>query len=254
MITGYKDKSEYTDKNGIRSVVYLMDNMEAMAQMKPKQYDLAICDPPYGLGESSKNRNGISKLKDKRNGRISFVETKSEIKIWDNEPPNTEYFTKLQIVSKNQIIFGANHFIENIQNPNSSSWIVWDKCNGTSDFADCELAWTSFNKAVRQFRYMWNGMFKGKESFTEGHVSEGNLSKHEKRIHKTQKPVILYEWLLANYAKEGNKIIDPNLGSGSSRIACYNRGFDFTGFEIDPDYFRDGNRRFRNHIKQQKLF
>ena len=230
------------------------DNMELMARYPDNYFDLAIVDPPYGIGESSKNRNGITKIKDKRNGRISYVKTDNEIKDWDKNPPPSEYFIELQRISKNQIIFGANHFIELIPNANSSSWFVWDKCNGTSDFADCELAWTSFKGAVRQFRFMWSGMFQGKQSFTEGHIFEGNLSLHEKRIHKTHKPVIIYKWLLDKYAKEGDKILDTHLGSGSIAIACHDYKFDLTACELDKEYFDKAMQRINNHMAQQKLF
>ena len=230
------------------------DNMELMARYPDNYFELAIVDPPYGIGESSKNRNGVTKIKDKRNGRISYVKTDNEIKDWDKNPPQVEYFMELQRISKNQIIFGANHFIELIPNANSSSWFVWDKCNGTSDFADCELAWTSFKSAVRQFRFMWSGMFQGKQSFTKGHIFEGNLSLHEKRIHKTHKPVIIYKWLLDKYAKQGDKILDTHLGSGSIAIACHDYGFELTACELDSEYYEKAIQRIKNHTNQQKLF
>lgn len=230
------------------------DNMILMARYPDSYFDLAIVDPPYGIGESSKNRNGVTKIKDKRNGRISYVKTDNEIKDWDKNPPSAEYFMELQRISKNQIIFGANHFIESISNANSSSWFVWDKCNGTSDFADCELAWTSFKGAVRQFKFMWSGMFQGKQSFTKGHIFEGNLSLHEKRIHKTHKPVIIYKWLLNKYAKPGDKILDTHLGSGSIAIACHDYNFDLTACELDKEYFEKAMQRINNHMAQQKLF
>jgi site-specific DNA-methyltransferase (adenine-specific) len=231
-----------------------MDCIEGMSKYPDKYFDLAIVDPPYGIGESNKNRNGISKMLDKRNGKINYIKTNNEIKNWDKNPPNKEYFYELKRITKNQIIWGANHFIENITNANSPSWIVWDKCNGTTDFADCELAYTSFKSAVRQFKYMWNGMFQGKQSFKDGHIFEGNLLKHEKRIHKTQKPIILYKWLLTNYAKQGDKILDTHLGSGSSRIAAYDMGFDFVGYELDKDYFDAQEKRFNDFKQQLKLF
>jgi site-specific DNA-methyltransferase (adenine-specific) len=237
-----------------KSEIFNIDCLEGMKQFPNNYFDLAIVDPPYGINESSKNRNGITKVKDKRNGRVSFVKTNNEIKDWDEFPPNKDYFIELKRVSKNQIIFGANHFIENIPNANSSSWFVWDKCNGDSDFADCELAYTSFKSAVRQFRYMWSGMYQGKQSFKDGHIFEGNLSLHEKRIHKTHKPIIIYKWLLTNYAKEGDKILDTHIGSGSSRIAAYDLGFDFTGFELDEDYFIASDKRFKQHISQLTIF
>ena len=230
------------------------DCMDLLRRTPDKFYDLCICDPPYGIGESNKNRNGVVKITDKRNGRISHVKTNNEIKDWDKNPPNKEYFIELQRVSKNQIIFGANHFIENIPNANSSSWFIWDKCNGTSDFADCEMAWTSFNTAVRQFRFMWSGMFQGKQSFKEGHIFEGNLSLHEKRIHKTHKPVIIYKWILDKYAKPNDKILDTHLGSGSIAIACHDYGFDLTCCELDKEYYDKAIQRIKNHVSQQKLF
>jgi len=230
-----------------------MDKDKGMPSYPDKYFDLAIVDPPYGIGESSKNRNGITRIRDKRNGRISYVEANHPIKDWDGNPPDREYFVELKRVSKNQIIFGANHFIENIPSANSSSWIVWDKCNGDSDFADCELAWTSFNSAVRQFRFMWSGMFQGKNSFTEGHIFEGNLSLHEKRIHKTHKPSILYKWLLTKYANPNDKILDTHVGSASSLIACEDLGFDYVGYELDTDYYQSACKRIEQFRSQLKL-
>jgi site-specific DNA-methyltransferase (adenine-specific) len=148
-------------------------------------------------------------------------------------------------VSRDQIIWGANHFISRIddaRDANSPCWIVWDKDNGANDFADCELAWSSFPTAVRRFKYTWNGML------------QQDMANKERRIHPTQKPVALYKWLLTNYAKEGDKILDTHLGSGSSRIAAYDLGFDFTGYELDKDYFNAQEQRFANHIAQPKLF
>ena len=144
-------------------------------------------------------------------------------------------------ISKNQIIWGANHFINKIPF-DSSCWIVWDKVNGDSDFADCELAWTSFKTAVRLFSYRWNGML------------QGNMKNKETRIHPTQKPVALYKWLLTNYAKPGYKLFDSHSGSGSFRIAAYDMGFDLVSCELDADYCRDNEARFQKHIQQIDLF
>ena len=124
----------------------------------------------------------------------------------------------------------------------ASCWVVWDKQNGDNDFADCELAWCSFPSAVRKFEFRWAGML------------QGNMANKENRIHPTQKPVKLYEWLLTHYAKQGDKILDTHLGSGSSRIAAYNLGFDFVGCEIDEDYFKAQEERFKAHTAQQSLF
>ena len=161
-------------------------------------------------------------------------------KTWDIKAPENEYFDELLRVSKNQIVFGANHFISRIP-IDSPCWIVWDKDN-TGNFADCELAWTSFKSAVRKYEFRWNGML------------QGNMSNKEIRIHPTQKPVALYEWLLTRYAKPGDKILDTHLGSGSSRIAAYNLGFDFVGCEIDEDYFKAQEERFKKHTAQLSLF
>ena len=136
---------------------------------------------------------------------------------------------------------GANHFISKIPF-DSHCWIVWDKENGENDFADCELAWTSFESAVRKFEFRWAGML------------QKNMKNKEVRIHPTQKPVALYEWLLTNYAKEGDRILDTHLGSGSSRIAAYNLGFDFVGCEIDKEYFDKQEERFARHTAQTSLF
>jgi site-specific DNA-methyltransferase (adenine-specific) len=206
------------------------DCMEGIARYPDKYFDLAIVDPPYGIGEDGG---------DKKRGTKSIKTPIYNKKNWDSEPPKIEYFNELLRVSKNQIIFGANHFINNIPY-NSSCWIVWDKDN-TGDFADAELAYTSFKSAVRIFKFRWNGML------------QQNMKDKEQRIHPTQKPIALYKWLLQNYAKQGDKILDTHLGSGSSRIAAYEMGFDFTAFELDKEYFEAQEKRYNNHISQLKL-
>jgi site-specific DNA-methyltransferase (adenine-specific) len=209
------------------------DCMQMMARYPDKFFELAIIDPPYGIGESGKKRENT--VTDKWKNPTKKVHN---LKAWDNEAPSVEYFNELFRVSKNQIIWGANHFISRIPN-DSSCWIVWDKKNGDNDFADCELAWGSFGSAVRKFDWLWNGFQK---------------QRPEDRIHPTQKPVALYKWLLKNYAKEGDKILDTHLGSQSSRIAAFIMGFDFYGCEIDKEYFEDGNKRFKEQTAQQSLF
>lgn len=158
----------------------------------------------------------------------------------DNSPPK-EYFDELIRISKNQIIFGANHFISKIPY-DSHCWLVWDKDNGASDFADCELAYTSFKSAVRKFKFKWQGM------------CQENMKEKEIRIHPTQKPVALYTWIFQNYAKPGDKIIDTHLGSGSSRIAAYYAGLDFVGYEIDEIFFNLQQERFESVSAQTRLF
>lgn len=151
----------------------------------------------------------------------------------DKESPPEEYFKELIRVSKNQIIWGANHFISRIP-IDSHCWIVWDKDNGANDFADCELAWTSFQTAVRKFKYRWHGML------------QENMKNKEVRILPNQKPVALYGWLLNNYAKPGYKIGSPHMGSQSDRIASFKLGFDFWGCDKDEYYFNTGGERFRS--------
>jgi site-specific DNA-methyltransferase (adenine-specific) len=209
------------------------DNMLLMARYPDNYFDLAICDPPYGIGEDGAKNHSRGKL---------AKTTKFSLKNWDKEISNKEYFIELKRVSKNQIIWGANHFIENITNANSSCWIVWDKDNSDSDFADCELAYCSFKTSVRKFKFTWNGML------------QGDMKNKEIRIHPTQKPVALYKWILDKYAKEGDKILDTHLGSGSIAIACHDYKFDLTACELDKEYYDKAMQRINNHVAQQKLF
>jgi len=211
-----------------------IDCMEYMKNVPNKYFDLAIVDPPYGIGEDGRknhSRGCLAKSKD--------YSMKSK---YDNEPPSIEYFIELKRISKNQIIWGCNHFIS--RNPiDSSCWLIWDKDNGNTDFADCELAWTSFETAVRKFRYKWQGML------------QENMKDKEILIHPNHKPVALYKWLLKNYAKPEFKIIDTHGGSMSSVIACYDFGIaEMVCCEIDKDYFEAGKKRFEIHKAQGKLF
>lgn len=159
----------------------------------------------------------------------------------DAKAPEPEYFSELFRVSKNQIIWGANHFISRIPY-DSHCWIVWDKNNGENDFADCELAWTSFDTAVRKFKYTWNGMI------------QENMSNKEIRIHPTQKPIALYEWILTRYAKQGDIILDTHVGSASSLIACHNTNHKFVGFELDRHYYEISRKRLDAEMAQMNLF
>ncbi len=214
------------------------DNMLLMARYPDNYFDLAIVDPPYGIGASDYKRGGTKYGNSKAKCKIYTP------KDWDNGAPDKNYFNELIRVSKNVIIWGANHFIENIPNSNSSCWIVWDKDNGDgSGYADCELAYTNFNTAVRRIKYRWAGMLQQKM---------GELK--ETRIHPTQKPADLYKWLLDKYAKEGNKILDTHLGSGSIAIACHDYGFELTACELDKEYYDKAIQRIKNHTNQTKLF
>ena len=201
-----------------------IDCMEYMATVPDKFFDLAIVDPPYGIGE------GSAKIHTRHHSQKKY-----KAKDWDNEPPPPEYFDLLQRKSKNQIIWGANHFIDNIPfNVSSPCWIVWDK-DGYGDQADCEIAWTSFKTAIRKYKFTWNGFRK---------------ELPQDRIHPTEKPYSLYKWLLKNYAKEGDKIFDSHLGSGSIAIACHDYKFDLVGCEIDKEYYDAAVKRFNNHKSQ----
>lgn len=213
------------------SKTYLADCMDRMKRMKPGEFDLAIVDPFYGIYQNAHRTNNRSKLAKSKDYHD---------RMWQGDPPSQAFFRELFRVSKNQIVWGANHFIQNLA-INSPCWIVWDKLN-TGHFADCELAWTSFPTAVRKFTYRWNGMI------------QQDMKNKEVRIHPTQKPVQLYRWLLEHYAKPGDKILDTHLGSGSSRIACYELGFDFVGIEIDPTHYQDQEERFRKITSQLKAF
>jgi site-specific DNA-methyltransferase (adenine-specific) len=210
-----------------------IDCMEYMKTVPDKYFEICIVDPPYGIGESRKV-NSRSEYVKQKNGNILYVPHKYKVKKWDDAIPDKKYFDELTRISKNQIIWGGNYFIEHLKS--TPCFIVWDKVNGNSDFADCELAWTSFNTAVRQIKFMWSGFCQGKD-IKNGDIQQGNKKLNEKRIHPTQKPVALYRWILQNYAKKGDKIFDSHVGSGSSLIACIEEGFEYTGCELDKDYY-----------------
>ena len=212
-----------------------MDCMEAMKQFPDKYFDLAVVDPPYGIKAAKYTRGG------KQYGHSVAPSADYGCATWDNAPPDNEYFNELRRVSKNQIVWGANHFISRFP-MDSSCWVVWDKENGDNGYADCELAWTSFTCAVRIFRFRWQGML------------QGDMKHKETRIHVTQKPVALYTWLYERFAKPGDKILDTHLGSGSSRIAAYEMGLDFTGYEINKVIFDLEEERFKSHTAQMNLF
>ena len=208
------------------STVYLMDCIEGMKQFPDKFFDLAVVDPPYGIGAAKQIDLGNSNKK-----------VKHKTKDWDNTIPTAEYFAELFRVSKNQIIWGGNYFIEHLKN--TRCFIVWNKENGTNNMADCELAWASFKTSVRMY---------------SGHIFKGIGNSNYVTIHPTQKPTRLYEWIFDKYASEGDLILDTHLGSQSSRIAANKAGLDFVGFEIDREYFDNGNKRFKNFVSQTVLF
>ena len=218
--------------------LYNKDCMEAMKDMADNQYDLAIVDPPYGINaDVNAHKNGINC---KANG---FKEHKKG--QWDNSTPSKKYFTELQRVSKNQIIWGGNYFTKYLKPV--MSWIVWDKMQHNFSFADGELAWNSFGNKLKIFQYA-----RGNESGFAPKIKSG--LKFGLNIHPTQKPIALYEWLLINYAKEGYKILDTHLGAGSIAIACHNLGYDLDAYEIDKEYYEATIKRFNNHTSQIRLY
>jgi site-specific DNA-methyltransferase (adenine-specific) len=222
------------------SEVYNMDCIQGMKKYPDKYFDLAIVDPPYGIG-ADKKQNKAAEQRERANGKTKAGRGWKRYKEtdWDNSIPTLDYWIELFRVSKNQIVWGGNYFTETL--PPSMGWITWDKGQRDFSLADGELAWTSFNKAMRIFE-MSRGEALSKNNQTGG------------RFHPTQKPVKLYEWQLLNYAEKGMKILDTHLGSGSSRIAAHNLGFHFVGFELDKEYYEAQEKRFRTHISQQRLF
>ena len=204
--------------------LHLGDCLETMKEMPDNAYDLAIVDPPYGIGFDNK-------IREKKN------------KNWDNEIPKDEYFKELIRVSENQIIWGGNYFPYLWAN-GCRCFIFWNKDVNFDTYSAGELAYTSFNKPAKYFYYAWNGLADGVRG----------RNKKQKTIHPTQKPVKLYEWLLDNYAKEGDKILDTHLGSGSIAVACHNRKFDLDAWEIDEEYYNNAVARLDIHKSQLTMF
>jgi site-specific DNA-methyltransferase (adenine-specific) len=206
-------------------------------------FDLAIVDPPYGIDASN--------MKLGEGGGLYRAPKTYKRGDWDKSPPDPEYFRQLFRVARDVVIFGANHFISRLppDRLDASCWIVWNKNNGETSFADAELAWTSFDSPVRLVKYTWSGFIQGRMG-----------DEKEDKIHPTQKPVYLYRWIMRNFAmtKDGaithRKILDTHMGSQSSRIAAHLLGLDYYGWEIDPDYFAEGNKRYAQETAQQSLF
>lgn len=220
---------------GATSETYLMDCIVGMKQYPDKYFDLAVVDPPYGIGIHKMNytqntKGGVAKRKDY-----------SSVTDWDANVPSIEYFIELMRVSKNQVIWGGNYF----DLPQTKSWIVWDKRTDdkySNDFADGELAWTSFDRQLKIFRWLWSGMM------------QGDMKNKETRFHPTQKPVQLYDYIFKNCTEPGQRVLDTHLGSGSSRISAHKYGLNFTGFEICEDYFLAQEDRFQSYQIQLNLF
>jgi len=205
--------------------VYLEDCTEALKRFSDGYFDIAVVDPPYGIG-ANKMQLG--------NGKKKIYRGEAD---WDNAIPTAEYWEQLFRVSKNQIVWGGNYMTEYLKP--TSAWLFWDKGTGDNDFADGELAWTSYNGALRKITKSWVG---------------ANAKDGLERIHSTQKPIYLYDWIFNRFAKEGNLILDTHVGSGSSRIAAHKNKLHFVGFEIDKGYYEAQEKRFNAVISQQSLF
>jgi len=222
------------------SEVYLEDCTKALKRFNDNHFDLAIVDPPYGIGaDKAQNNAAMQRIKAEGKSKAGRGWKLYADTDWDNEIPTFEYWEQLFRVSKNQIVWGGNYFTEYL--PPSMGWIMWDKGQRDFSLADGELAWTSFNKALRIFE-----MSRGK-ALAKNNEQGG-------RFHPTQKPEMLYSWILQNYAKQGDLILDTHLGSGSSRIAAYKGGFNFVGFEIDQEYYEKQEKRFNDFKSQLRLF
>jgi len=213
------------------SAVFNMDCIEFMKQVPDNFFHLAIVDPPYGLKIA---KNGKLKANSKFD-RGFKKDIDYGVKDWDNNVPTEEYWRELFRVSKNQIVWGGNYFIDYLKP--TQCFLIWDKMNGTNPMADAEFAWTSIeNKVARIFRMH--------------HFSDG----YDDKIHPTQKPTKLYDWILKNFAKEGNLILDTHLWSGSSRIACSKNGYSFVGFEVNKTYYDNQEKRFKDFVSQLRMF
>lgn len=215
--------------------------MSEMPKFPDKYFDLAIVDPVFG------EVTGGGYTTEKHANKVHHIGTGMANQraynrnIWKQPKTPPEYFKELFRISKNQIIWGGNFFVESL--PSSQGWIVWDKQKPEGiSFSDCELAFTSFNVGTRMFRYMWNGML------------QGNMKNKEYRIHPTQKPIALYEWIINKYAKDGDLILDTHVGSGSSLIACHNTNHRYVGFEIDETYYQLAKERIEQETAQMNIY
>jgi site-specific DNA-methyltransferase (adenine-specific) len=227
--------SEWLEAGKPWNVILHGDCMDLMKHFNDKEIQLCIVDPPYGIGEDSDKIKEYNKTSCKSwENRKPKEYTK---KNWDNSTPDENYFKELFRISKNQIIWGGNYFTDNLYP--SGSWIIWDKQVVMPTFSDGEMAWCSIKNSVKFARFLWAGYRKCEET---------------ERFHPTQKPVALYRWLLQNYAKPGDKIIDTHSGSGSLACACHLEKFDFLAIEKDEDYYKSSIERLETLRSQGMLF
>jgi site-specific DNA-methyltransferase (adenine-specific) len=208
------------------------DNMALMARYPDKYFDLAVVDPPYGISQIAFRERQLTK-----NAKTKQYHNA----VYKQSPPDQAYFDELHRVSINQIVWGANYYNDFL--PTGKQWIFWDKHTEETNFGDGELAYTSFVGGLKKFSFAWNGML------------QGDMKNKETRIHPTQKPVKLYDWIYKNYLPEGGKVLDTHLGSGSSRIAADKAGnIDFTGYELDTEYYEAQEKRWKDYKKQLTIF
>jgi site-specific DNA-methyltransferase (adenine-specific) len=247
------------------------DNMKLMKRYPDGYFDLAYIDPEYGIGASKPSKKP-HRIKQKNGTVLSISEINYKAKEWDSKPASSEFGKEVKRVSKNQFIWGANFFdwivgtpfepprrdeFEKFISENPIGWVLWDKCNGTSDQYDCELAWTSFDTPSEIYKYMWAGMMQGSQ--LNGEVQEGNKKLNEKRIHPTQKPMKVNKWALLRHATPFMKILDTGTGSGGSAIAVddINKieklNLEFVGCELDKEYFDASIKRISTHTSQLTL-
>lgn len=219
---------------------YNMDCMDGMKEFPDNYFDIAVVDPPYFSGPEKREFFG------RKESRIGVKRIYQKMEEW--KIPDSVYFEELFRVSKNQIIWGCNYFDYHFP----PGRIVWDKCNGGSDYSDCEIAACSFHNSVRLFRYMWNGMLQGKNMW-EGDVQQGNKKLNEKRIHPTQKPLILYRWLYDRYTTRGMKLLDTHVGSANSLIAAHEAGLQYIGFELDEYMYKLSSERLKEYTAQLRI-
>lgn len=234
------------------------DNKLLMRRYPDKYFALAIVDPPYGI-------DGNSHRKNKSRGKLTMSKD-YHTALWDQSVPDDEYFKELFRISKNQIIFGGNYFpqLGNVHKPprmkdltewikeHPTGWMIWDKVNGKTNFNDVELAWTSFDKPTFIYRFMWNGMMQG-SSILNGHIMNGKKELNQKRIHPTEKPIMMYEFILMNYSKQGDINLDTHIGSGSNAIAHEKNQIELIGCEIDGIHFIDCVTRLNNYKSQLEI-
>lgn len=240
------------------------DNMRLMSRYENNHFDIAIIDPPYGIKEAKKNHKSRNTPVKQKDGSLLICPSSDYgNKDWDDRAPGQDFFKEVERVSMNQIIFGANYFeslmpvhkpprrneFDEYLEKNPIGIIIWDKINGTNDFNDCEVIWTSMNFKSFVLPYMWNGMMQG-ISIAQGNVMQGNKKLNEKRLNPTQKPVIIYKYLIDKFCLDGFKILDTNLGSMSIAIAAHEYGMELTGCDNDPDGFKKGIKRVQQHITQ----